>query len=150
MSESDVYRRQILTYKDGPRAVRLNPDIHTYKSRSCSTIYNVSVLYVFRPYKDTCRLWSNKVKSQEGRFEVGDTVCWNENGYTLSKCTGLCDRRDNACLPTRTKTLTIYIACEDGKYLIVILIMYVLIQIPITFLGYNKKQFFKLILLQCT
>ena len=29
MSESDLYRRQILTYKDGPRAERVNK--HTFR-----------------------------------------------------------------------------------------------------------------------
>ena len=29
MIESDVYRRQILTYKDGPRAKRVDPEVRS-------------------------------------------------------------------------------------------------------------------------
>ena len=30
MSESDVYRRQIVTYKDGPRTERVNSTFYTF------------------------------------------------------------------------------------------------------------------------
>ena len=70
---------------------------------------------VFRPYKDTCFLWTAKIKQGQMQIGSGKTLCWNTNGYSMSKCTGVCERRDEACLPTKTKGVTVNMECEDGE-----------------------------------
>ena len=84
-------------------------------------------LYIYRPYKDTCKLWSHKVKAGAETVVNGDDVCTNENSYTLLKCGGLCDRRDNACLPTRTKTVNVKMMCKSGMHSVVLVVVSVLL-----------------------
>ena len=70
---------------------------------------------VFRPYKDSCFLWFANVKPKDMMIGSGNTLCWNIVSYKMSKCTGVCGRRDENCLPTKTKDITIKMECADGE-----------------------------------
>ena len=65
-SESDVYRRQVLTYKDGPRAVRVKPTLAKAEQNKLSRI-----------------LWHSMALTSNVFTELANTIKYGEGSYKI-------------------------------------------------------------------
>ena len=89
-SESDVYRRQILTSKVGPRTERVNEQCNSQSSRYDADIH---IMYTYASFYCICIMWSkneplfNSWHKNKQLFIDWSFMKWNESGFRPPLCT---------------------------------------------------------------